>query len=253
MTSRRNALRALVGSLGVLCLLTLAVPDAGAAVEVVEVEGSAFALFVQGETPDPVPSPPAALTPANGEATPQAVLAFGPAPFVELPPEGGGPITDSFANVNLALGLLTSGIGEASTEGSLGPDGTVASSASLADLDIAEGTASASLISAECTSGLDGPDGSSSIVEGQIDGNPLPASPDPNTVIDLGPLGSITLNRQVVDGDRIEVTAIAVELTAFEFTGTLEIAQAVCGVTTADIPEEPAAEGPIAAEPVFTG
>ena len=135
-------------------------------------------------------------------------------------------------------------------EGSLGPDGTVHSEASVADLDLDQGDATAELISAECDSGIDGPTAPSSFVNTEIEGNPLPTSFPPNTELDLGQFGTHP-NRQVVDGNPIEVTAIAAEVTSEEFTGTVEIANAVCGVTTAET--EAPASAPVAAEPGFTG
>ena len=259
--------RTVAGVLAVVGLLALGAPDAGAAVEVVEVEGSAFGILIDVEAPEPVPSPPpsadeAAPTAQQGEATPaQIPIVLGPVPTVTLPPEGGGPITDSFAGFDFgaeANATFRGDLMEVSTEGALGPDGFARSSATVADFIVGEIIVRAALVDVGCESTATGPTGSTALASLDIPTagiNDEDLSPDPNTVIPLEiqnvQFGQVTLNRQVVDGNRIEVTGMMIELTDAFITGTIEVGQAVCGVTTAEIPE--AAEGPIAAEPSFAG
>jgi hypothetical protein len=226
--------RAVVGGSMVLSLVLFGSPRADAATEVVEVEGSAF-----------------------GIAADLNLVVIPRTPSVELPPEGGGPITDSVANFGSGPALLEIDLLEVATQGALGPSGFARSSATLTDFNFQ--LIGAELIEVECESGLAGPTGTTTLAD--VVTSPdltIPdLTPEPNTEIPVPNIGTVTLNRQVVSGDRIEVTGIVIELeNALNLDGTIEVGQAVCGVSTADVPEDgeaPAGETPIAAEPSFTG
>jgi hypothetical protein len=165
----------------------------------------------------------------GGDVSAEALVQFaaGPVPEVLLPTEGGGPITDSLASLDLDaldLTLAVAGLLNVSTQGSLGPSGSVTSSASAADVFPNPGLLgtpfSADLIETECSAALDGVSASTTIVDGLdiIDDVPLPAAPEPNTVlidevVDI-PLGGailritvfLVVNEQVVGANNIAVT-----------------------------------------------
>ena len=150
----------------------------------------------------------------------------GPTPTVTLPAGGGGPFSDSLANVNLP-GVLTTGLLKVSTQGSnLGShSGTSTSSAQVNGTTLLAALApalngspllTADFISSQCTSNGDGSSGSSNLVALNIAGNPVNATPPPNTTIDLLGAITITLNEQIVSnapGDTsITVNAVHVRL-----------------------------------------
>lgn len=216
-------IRRISSVLAAACLtLSLFAVTAGAqSDEVVAVSGSATGAFYE-----------------EGEAT------FGPAPTVELPPEGGGPLTDTDGLEGADLYV--------ETEGALGADGFVASFASL---DAGEG----GYVESECYADADGAEGSTFI--SLFD---LPESPAPNTPFELDLGGGTTVtgiaNQQVpsADGLAIFVTGLVYEVTdevgAVLQTGVF--AEVECGVTLAGDPTPPTPPEPAAAarvEPRFTG
>lgn len=168
---------------------------------------------------------------AYGESVNVSVLGAGtvtsgPTPTVTLPSGGGGPVTDSLANVNLP-GVLTTGLLNVSTQGSnLGShNGTSTSSAQVNGTTLLSALApslggdpllTADVISSQCTSNGDGSSGSSNLVGLEIAGNGGAVSPPPNTTIDVLGAISVTLNEQIVNNSpgetSITVNAVHVRL-----------------------------------------
>jgi len=227
-------------AIGVVGLLSLAsLPSDAQTTEVTEVTGSAFAANI-------------AVTIVGGPA-----LAFGPEPFVELAPDASNsPQADSLLSLNLS-DIIVSDTLNAETSGALGPEGFVESSSSVEDFFFgAFETAflSADVIESSCRADLEGVTGTTNLAEASaVDGTlAIPVSPAPNTVIDSpDPALTLTLNRQVENADgSLEVTALVLEIETQGISGTIELAQSVCGVVgeTEVVPP-----GPVAAEPVFTG
>src|SRR5262249_43676372 len=201
----------------------------------------------------------------------------GPMPTVTLPSGGGGPFTDSLANVSLK-GILTSGVLNVSTEGTnLGSrGGTAKSSASVAEATAGEALSNqlegkpllkAELISSQCTSNGDGSSGSSNLVDLEIAGNGQPVSPPPNTTIDVIPGAlSVTLNEQIVNNSpgetSITVNAVHVRLNVGDVaTGDIILSQSRCRAAGPDVLGGPGGGGPggpeaataVTANPKFTG
>lgn len=212
---------------------------------------------------------------AFGESVNVSVLGTGsvtsgPTPTVTLPSGGGGPITDSLANVNLP-GVLTTGLLNVSTQGqNLGShSGTSHSTAQvngttlLAALGPALGGSpllTADIISSQCTSNGDGSSGSSNLVGLEVAGNPITASPPPNTTIDVLGAITVTLNEQIVSNSpgetSITVNAVHVRLNLDGLaTGDVILSQSRCRAAGPDVsgPEGPTAATPVTANPNLTG
>jgi hypothetical protein len=202
---------------------------------------------------------------AFGESVNVSVLGSGtvtsgPMPSVDLPSGGGGPVTDSLANVNLP-GVLTSGVLDVSTEGTnLGShSGTSTSSASVADATLGAALSGqlggsplleADVISSHCTSNGDGSSGSSNLVALEVAGNGQPVSPPPNTTIDVVPGAlSVTLNEQIVNNTggetSITVNAVHVRLNLPGVaTGDVILSQSRCRAAGPDVLGGPEGGGP---------
>jgi hypothetical protein len=211
---------------------------------------------------------------AFGESVNVSVLGSGtvtsgPMPSVTLPSGGGGPVTDSLANVNLP-GVLTAGVLNVSTEGTnLGSNGgTATSSASVADATVGAALAGqlggsplleADVISSRCTSSGDGSSGSSNLVALQIAGNGQPVSPPPNTTIDVIPGAlSVTLNEQIVNNSpgetSITVNAVHVRLNVEGVaTGDVILSQSRCRAAGPGVSGGASPATPVTANPNFTG
>lgn len=203
----------------------------------------------------------------------------GPLPSVNLPSGGGGPITDSLANVNLP-GVLTTGVLNVSTQGSnLGShQGTSTSSAQVNGTTLLAALApalggnpllTADVISSECTSNGDGSSGSSNLVGLEIAGNGGAVTPPPNTTIDVLGAISITLNEQIVNNSpgetSITVNAVHVRLNLDGLaSGDVILSQSRCRAAGPDVlggppggapggPGTAAPATPVSANPNLTG
>ena len=198
----------------------------------------------------------------------------GPLPSVNLPSGGGGPITDSVANVNLP-GVLTTGLLNVSTQGSdLGShQGTSTSSAQVNGTTLLAALApalggdpllTADVISSECTSNGDGSSGSSNLVGLEVAGNPIAVSPPPNTTIDVLGAITVTLNEQIVNDSggeaSITVNAVHVRLNLDGLaSGDVILSQSRCRAAGPDVLGGPGAAGtaapatPVSANPNLTG
>jgi hypothetical protein len=185
-------------------------------------------------------------------------VSSGPAPTVNLPAGGGGPITDSLANVNLP-GVLTTGLLNVSTQGqNLGShNGTSTSSAQVNGTTLLAALApsigapllTADVISSQCTSNGDGSSGSSNLVGLEVAGNPITVSPPPNTTIDVLGAITVTLNEQIVNDSggeaSITVNAVHVRLNLDGLaTGDVILSQSRCRAAGPDVLGGPPPGGP---------
>ena len=132
-----------------------------------------------------------------------------PTPSVTCPPDAADEVASAGVPTVISTGVLNA---ECTTT-----DDVLSASASVADLNLLD-QVTANLVTAECSAN-GGVSGSSELVDAVLLGEPLEVAPDPNTVIDLPGLGTVTLNRQTVTTDdagneTIVVEAIVIEIDA---------------------------------------
>jgi hypothetical protein len=236
---RRTHARRLALTLAVLMPVTAGLIAAGgpSGADVTGVTGSAFGVSIQnlrlfGGLQSPIGPAPVVTLPPNGTlqtlTVPSEVVAAGPATFFE------------------------SGTETVSTQGTLGPTGSVTSSAMINAISNAHGEQfTADSLSATCTASQTGVTGSTTITNGQLvtatdaSQNPtttvnVPTNPAPNTMINgsfvLSPTDTESFtwvfNEQVTNADgSITVTAAHEILHGPTATGDLYIGQVTCGVT----------------------
>jgi hypothetical protein len=192
-----------------------------------------------------------------------------PTPSVNTPP-GGGSAQQSVTNLSVP-GVASASVLSATTDGTVGPGGSVSSSADVVDASAGDDVVTADVIHSECLSDESGSSGSSSLVDASVAGNPVAVSPPPNTTIPVPSVGTVTLNeQQTSDGPAstgIVVNAVHVALDGPAATGDVIISQSRCGVAgssvlggpTSQLPEaaaaaaEAAAAGGINANPNLAG
>jgi hypothetical protein len=177
----------------------------------------------------------------DGDVTPQVVetITAGPTPEVTLPPEGGGPFTDSAPSSSFGppVDEQLTGPLNVSTEGALGPAGFAASTAVIEDVngdEFSDLVFDADLVEVQCRSDLPGgPTGSTRIVNGiDVNDDPVPELPAPNTLLVdevlETPVGGgilritlrLVVNEQTVGANDITVVgARAFALLEFEMEG----------------------------------
>lgn len=165
------------------------------------------------------------------QANVNAVLApvsIGALPSVSLPPEGGGPFSESLLSANLA-GLAPVQLARVSTEGNSGL-GSAKSSATILAADVA-GLVSVSAAKSRCSAGADSADGSASVVDLVVAGIPISTvDVGPNTSITL-PVGTVIINEQRRTRDsQITVNAVRASLAVAAVTGDVVLAQSRCAV-----------------------
>jgi hypothetical protein len=121
----------------------------------------------------------------------------GPLPVVTLPPGGGGPFTNSVASSAAPAdgSILRTGVLQVITEGALGPAGFAASSASADNVNAFDGRITATAADGQCRSEAESQSAGTTIVGGQLDGQALPTTPPPNTVMNSPGL-QLILNEQ---------------------------------------------------------
>lgn len=209
--------------------------------EVTEVTGSAYGFFTSVSLFDG----PAAES--------------GPAPVVTLPPEGSAePITETAADEeSVQYGpaiIVQSTAVTVSTEGTTGPDGSVASSAELEfpeDREEQVDPFRADALASTCVASESGTTGSVSLANGSlvtstdpdteepVETVDLPAEPAPNTsftgTIDhVGDSFRIVFNEQILEGGTLTVNAVHLYLGEGGdgvAQGDAILGQSVCGVT----------------------
>ncbi|HEX2192458.1 MAG TPA: choice-of-anchor P family protein, partial [Acidimicrobiales bacterium] len=180
-------------------------------------------------------------------------------PAVTLPPTGGN-VSDSRTSVAFQAGpaqVLTAGQTNVSSQGTLGPSGSVTSTATMSNLAL--GGTTATTISATCTASETSRTGSTTVTGGRVptsDPNrnvegdevytDVPANPPPNfTLNGLVPsVGTdyyrVVFNEQVVTGNTITVRAAhfylgenpaPIDQGGPVGTGEIIVGEVVCGVT----------------------
>jgi len=150
-----------------------------------------------------------------------APLSVGAMPSVSLPPEGGGPFTESLLSGNVA-GLAPMRVAEVGTEGNSGI-GSAASSATTLGVGLA-GLVKVAAARSRCSATARSADGSASAVDLVVAGIPVSTvDAGPNTVVTL-PVGRVIINEQRRTGDS-RITVVV--------SGDIVIAQSRCAVTGA--------------------
>lgn len=227
----------------VLALVTatflLGGPIRPAMADVTAVKGSAFGVSIPN------------LTIFNGAQPP-----YGPKPAVTLPAGGSAtPITGHDNSESAVFGpatLFESGAVDVSTQGTLGANGSVTSSATINNISTANGgQLSATALAATCTARQSGVSGSTTVTNGVVATNTdansnvtatqnVPANPAPNTAINgtlvLGPSDTETFtyifNEQTTNPDgSLTVNAVHEILHGPTAKGDVFLGQVVCGVT----------------------
>jgi hypothetical protein len=155
-------------------------------------------------------------------------LSVGALPAVTLPPEGGGPFSESLLATN-ALGLAPVGAAKVTTRGNSGL-GSASSAASVLDVDLA-GLVSVSAARSRCSAAAGDAWGTTDVSGLVVAGIPIAtADAGPNTTIAL-PVGSVTLNEQIrTGGSVLTVNAVHVTLDAGVVGGDVVLAQSRCAV-----------------------
>ena len=159
-----------------------------------------------------------------------APVSVGALPSVSLPPDGGGPYTESLASAN-AIGLAPVRLASVGTEGN-SAIGSASSFATVADVGIA-GLVTVSAARSRCSVTAGGADGSASVVDLVVAGIRVSTvNAGPNTTIAL-PVGTVILNEQRRSGaSGLTVNAIRVSLDAAVVSGDIVIAQSRCTVSS---------------------
>jgi len=194
-----------------------------------------------------------------------------------LPFPTAGPFNQSsnFSASNSAAsvtfpGLLTTGLLQVATTGTVGPTGAVHSTATVASVNALSGTLTADHVSAQCAVDSNGnTSGSSTLTNAVLAGvGALAVNPGPNTVVAFSTLaasGTVTLNEQTYDPatNTLTVNAIHIRVTGGTLLGSatsidIIIAHVECDATPGGahpvIPEAPIALLlPLTALAVFGG
>lgn len=167
-----------------------------------------------------------------------AAVDSGPAPAVELPPGGGGPISDRLASVDVPS-LASTGVLEVSTEGTTGPQGSVTSSASVATVRLAGGQVTGDLVKCECRADSSGTRAGTTLENLRVGGQPVSEiNPPPNTKLTVPGVGTLVLNEQTGstgDGSLV-VNALHLRTDSPVLgTGDMVVGQARCQVRGPDV------------------
>ena len=179
----------------------------------------------------------------------------GPQPTVSLPPTGSAaPITANQASALVQFGpaiLFSSGPITVSTQGTLGPGGTVTSTSSIQSINTSgQEVFTAAALSSTCTASETGVTGSTTVTGGTLEtsqGNPdvtgdetvvpIPTNPPPNTTYNgtiesVGDTFRAVFNEQIINPDgSITVNAYHLYLLGPTAVGDLIVGQVVCGVS----------------------
>jgi hypothetical protein len=151
--------------------------------------------------------------------------------------------------------ILTTGVLNVHTDGTVGAAGSAHSTASVATVSALGGLVTGELVAAQCAVDSSGTtSGSSTLTNVHVNGIVVAANPGPNTVLPLVnagnvAIGTVTLNEQIYDSgtNRLTVNAIHIHLTstALGLTGDIIISHVACDAQPAGnppvIPESPLA------------
>jgi hypothetical protein len=121
-----------------------------------------------------------------------------PSPSVDLPSSGGGPFQQTLASVNV-LGLLSTGVLNVSTQGSLSGNGSVDSSADVDNVAVPPVSLAADAVHSTCSYNAGSPGGSTKLDNGHLGGLSLPQFPAPNLTLSVPGVGYVKLNEQIPD------------------------------------------------------
>ncbi len=232
----RNPGHAALAAVGVLIAAAVAF-QASSSADVTAVRGSAFGYSVPnfsifGGPQAPVPPTPSVTLAPDASNSPQTasvatgLIRFGPAILFSS-----GPIT-------------------VETHGSLGPNGSVTSSADIQSLNTSGQEAfTATRLQSSCTASESGTVGSTTVTNGRLqtsEGNPdvegdevfvdIPANPAPNFVVNgtieaVGDTFQFVFNEQVTNPDgSLTVTALHQRLLGPTAVGDIYLGQVTCGV-----------------------
>ncbi len=232
----------------------------------------------------------ASAAPADGDVTEMSANAFGllavmneqqvvagPEPVETLPPDGGGPFTQtltffSVPQLDIEVGELSaavegSGVGTHDGESSAN---VIGESFALEDVVFAD-------FDANCSADADGARGGTAFLGGDVivNGSPqaLPQNPAPGTVIDASPSARVILNEQSVANQpgSASITVTALHITVLDGSDETDIlvGQVQCRASGPDVlpaagapaPStepplpltEPAPSTPLVVTPRFTG
>jgi hypothetical protein len=160
----------------------------------------------------------------------------GPMPTVTLPSGGGGPFQDHAVNVNVP-NVLSLGVLDVSTQGAIGPNGSVTSSADLATLNLLAGVVMIDVVKSSCSASESGTSATTSLVNARAAGIGIPVDPAPNTTIAVPLVGTLILNEQLrsTGGGNSAITVNALHLklnSPVAGTGDIILSQSRCAITT---------------------
>jgi hypothetical protein len=131
--------------------------------------------------------------------------------------------------------ILSAGVMDVSTQGSLGATGGSTSRASTADA-VVNGVLSANAVTSTCSSSLSGSTGSTSVVNLAIAGQPvINGTVTPNTTIPLPLIGKVIIGEQIVTNTgtttSIDENGIHVVFSGLLGTGDVIISHSHCDAT----------------------
>ncbi|GAA5198582.1 choice-of-anchor P family protein [Rugosimonospora acidiphila] len=147
-----------------------------------------------------------------------------------------GSSPNNIASLNIP-GVLSTGV--ITTSATMdNTTGDLASEASIAGLNLGLATTlTADAITADCTATSSGITGTTTLVNAFLAGSQLAVNPSANTVINVTPLITVTLNEQVNNPDgSLTVNAIHIHLTLPLSSGDIYLSSASCGPWEAPVP-----------------
>jgi hypothetical protein len=183
------------------------------------VSGEAYGAFVNLTSPVAVSVP----------KTPDVVL-----------PSNGGMAEDEVLSLSQA-GVISTGVLEVSTEGSIGPHSASAvSQATVDSLNLLNGFITADIVVAMSTSVSDGTTASSSAAGSgflnlMVNGTAYGANVSPNTTINITGVGTVILNEQITGGDGVHTTSLTVNMIDVKLNGTLGTGQIIVSSAHSDV------------------
>jgi hypothetical protein len=252
-------IRTAIATTGAAALLlglgTFGTSPVGAESEIVEVAGHAYGITGEITMPPEVPGDP------------DEVLEIDPVPEVFLPADGEGSEEQDDEltfNVTSEAGLEVLDIFamQATTQGDLPDDTFIGGSISdtlidnLLLLDVIEADEIRSSCILDTRRELAGVE-----LEGVfVNGDEMPAEPDPNTEVEVADFGTVRFNVQEIVGNRVQVVAMEVDFDIEDGpSGELQFGLAECGIEVLDetvvpdfVPDTDPADA-FDGDPEFTG
>jgi hypothetical protein len=162
---------------------------------------------------------------------------LGPSPTVTLPPNGSpAPLVYNSVAPVILPGLLSTGVINVATQGTVGPNGFVKSGTEIHGTVIA-GLLQVDEVGVECLSNAAGSTAKTIVGNVESRGQKLAVATLPNTRLTVPGVGVLHVNEQTVTGSgastRITVTGLRLELSVLGLAGgEIVVGRAVCGVTS---------------------